>query len=147
MREVCDALQRAIGLHRHDVVKLFLGVAGMTMENMNMGKLYSLPDETKFLSSNERLQTRLRLLVFETAQTERPHTLYQKALNRLFISISPILRQELHAEDVTRPNDVFYWLILQGNEGMARDVWPFCDNPVHVALLGAAICMKMCGAT
>ena len=143
MREVCDALQRAIGLHRHDVVKLFLGVAGMTMENMNMGKLYSLPDETKFLSSNERLQTRLRLLVFETAQTERPHTLYQKALNRLFISISPILRQELHAEDVTRPNDVFYWLILQGNEGMARDVWPFCDNPVHVALLGAAICMKM----
>ena len=113
------------------------------MENMNMGKLFSFPDETKFLSSNERLQTRLRLLVFETASKDRPHALYQKALNRLFMSISPILRQELHAEDVTRPNDVFYWLILQGNEGMARDVWPFCDNPVHVALLGAAICMKM----
>jgi len=143
MREVCNALQRAIGLHRHDVVKLFLGVAGMTIENMNMGKLCAIPDETKFLSSNERLQTRLRLLVFETSSKDRPHALYQKALNRLFMSISPILRQELHAEDVTRPNDVFYWLILQGNEGMARDVWPFCDNPVHVALLGAAICMKM----
>ena len=109
-----------------------------------MGKLYALPDETKFLSSNERLQNRLRLMVFESNSDGLcPHALYQKALNRLFMSISPILRQELHAEDVTRPNDVFYWLILQGNEGMARDVWPFCDNPVHVALLGAAICTKM----
>ena len=116
----------------------------MTMENMNMGKLYALPDETKFLSSNERLQNRLRLMVFESNSDGLcPHALYQKAVNRLFMSISPILRQELHAEDVTRPNDVFYWLILQGNEGMARDVWPFCDNPVHVALLGAAICTKM----
>jgi len=115
----------------------------MTMENIDMGKLFSLPDETKFLSSNERLQTRLRLLVFESTSNDRPHALYQKALNRLFISISPILRQELHAADVTRPNDIFYWLILQGNELLARDVWPFCDNPVHVALLGAAICMKM----
>ena len=113
------------------------------MENIDMGKLFSLPDETKFLSSNERLQTRLRLLVFESTSNDRPHALYQKALNRLFISISPILRQELHAADVTRPNDIFYWLILQGNELLARDVWPFCDNPVHVALLGAAICMKM----
>ena len=117
------------------------------MENMNMGKLYALPDETKFLSSNERLQNRLRSMVFESSISPDAlcpaHALYQKALSRLFLSISPILRQELHAEDVTRPNDVFYWLILQGNEGVARDVWPFCDNPVHVALLGAAICTKM----
>lgn len=113
------------------------------MGNMNMGKLYALPDETKFLSSNERFQNRLRLMVFESNSDLCLHAQYQKALNRLFLSISPILRQELHAEEVTRPNDVFYWLILQGNEGMARDVWPFCDNPVHVALLGAAICTKM----
>ena len=146
MREVCQEMQKAIALHRHEVLKLFLGLAGMTMENINMGQLYTKPDEHRFLSSNQRLQARLRVMVFEMSdplKATRPHALYQKALNRLFHSISPILRQELHAEDYTRPNDVFYWLIMQGNEEMARDVWPFCDNPVHVALLGAAICTKM----
>ena len=146
MHEVCEALQRAIALHRHEIVKIFLGLAGMTMEHMNMGMLYSRSDETKFLSSNQQLQRRLRHLSFEMSDPTKAmdqHGLYQKALNRLFMSISPILRQELHAEVCTRPNDIFYWLIMQGDEAMARDVWPFCDNPVHVALLGAAICMKM----
>ena len=54
-----------------------------------------------------------------------------------------MLRQELLAVDYTRPNDVFYWLTCHGNERMARDIWPHCDNPVHAALLGATICKRM----
>ena len=53
--------------------------------------------------------------VFEASDPQkasRPHALYQTAVNRFFYSISPILRQELHAQDYTRPNDVFYWLIM-----------------------------------
>ena len=144
--EVCQALQRAIELQREDVVRLILDLPGLTMEKMNMGQLYIKPDPYKFLSAHRQLQARLRMLVYEMSDTRkasRPHALYQKAVSRFFYGITPILRQELLADDYTRPNDVFYWLTCQGNETMARDVWPHCDNPVHAALLGAAISKKM----
>ena len=54
-----------------------------------------------------------------------------------------MLQQELKLCDETRANDVFYWLIMHGNEDMARDVWRRCDNPIHAVLLGVAICDKM----
>ena len=144
--EVQHAMQRGIELQRSDVVKLFLNLPGLTFEGIDMGQLYMKPDGYKFLSQNRPLQARLRMMVYEmtdSSKASRPHVLYQKALSRFFYSITPILRQELLAVDYTRPNDVFYWLTCHGNELMARDIWPNCDNPVHAALLAATISKKM----
>ena len=40
-------------------------------------------------------------------------------------------------------DDVFFWLCFRRNLKLAQVVWPRCSMPVHVALLGSAICNKV----
>ena len=71
------------------------------------------------------------------------YSLYQKSLSRFFFGCQPILTHLVQKFRSPQTHDVFFWLVCQGDEEMARTVWPKCNLPVHVALLGAAICKKM----
>lgn len=52
-------------------------------------------------------------------------------------------QSEVPLRPVGRMHDVFFWSLLHDNEAIAQAVWPKCSKPVHVALLGAAICKAM----
>ena len=40
-------------------------------------------------------------------------------------------------------HEIFFWFVCTGNERLARMLWPFCDLPLHVVLLGSLISRKM----
>ena len=47
---------------------------------------------------------------------------------------------------VRRMHDVFFYSVFSSSEAISRTVWPKCAKPIHVALLGSAICRAMAKA-
>eukprot|EP00966_Prymnesium_polylepis_P267200 6172652-Prymnesium_polylepis.1 len=74
------------------------------------------------------------------------HSIYRWGLKRPFNSTCRALRIILEASRSTQPHDVFFWLTFQGNLEAAEVIWPMCNVPVHVALLGSAVARKLAGA-
>jgi hypothetical protein len=146
LHTVGATLQMALELQRAKIVKVLIGLPGFNVSSINVGRLYTLRDESGFLSGNRQLQARLRNVqrdMCEPSKKKLHYPLYQKAVSRFFHSISPILLRLLRTSTSTQEHDIFFWLVCQGNEEIARAVWARCKLPVHVALLGSAISRKM----
>lgn len=143
---VSVTLQRALELQRENIVNQILELPGISVAQINVGKLYLQPDESRFLSSNAALQNRIRICSYDLSNPLTPQALlypmYQKAVSRFFYNLSPILLHILRASDHTLPRDIFIWLTCHGNEALARSFWPMCEMPVHMALLGSMISRK-----
>lgn len=136
MQDVDIAMTHAIELQREKVLEQFFELPDVTMKSVDMLRLYTKPDKSKFLSSNRLLQYRLRQMSYEKAvEKADTHALYQRALSRFFRGVNPVLQQELKLCDRTRvtatrtrdqrsadpvyapgrrANDVFYWLLMHG---------------------------------
>jgi len=153
LAEIAVAMQRALELQRFEMVRLFIQLPGFAARRINIGRLFLQPDETKFLSNNRNLQARVRSLDHhapyqqEVADERRiavNYFGYQKALLRFYYGLSPVLSHLLRTTTCTQPHDIFLWLVCTGaQEGIARAVWPKCDLPVHMALLGAHVANRM----
>lgn len=153
LAEIAVAMQRALELQRFEMVRLFIQLPGFVARRINVGRLFLQPDETKFLANNRNLQARVRALDHhapyqqEVADERRigvNYFGYQKALYRFYHGLSPVLSHLLRTTTCTQPHDIFLWLVCTGApEGIARTVWPQCDLPIHMALLGAHVATKM----
>ena len=53
--------------------------------------------------------------------------------------ISPHLQHISDNDNGTKMRDLFFWSIFYDNPPIGRALWPHCEMPVHVALLGSAI--------
>lgn len=103
MQEVDIAMTHAIELQREKVLEQFFELPDVTMKSVDMLRLYTKPDKSKFLSSNRLLQDRLRQMSYEKVVFKADtHALYQRALSRFFRGVNPVLQQELKLCDRTR---------------------------------------------
>ena len=149
LRTVGVTLQLALEMQRAKIVKLLCELPGFTVQSINMGRLYSTKDEAGFLTNHKQLQDKIhtyRRDMFAPDKKKMHYVLYQKAVQRFMYNINPILLRLLRQNSVTQVHDVFFWLVCQGNEEMARAMWAKCVMPVHIALLGAAIATSKAGA-
>jgi len=111
MQEIDIAMTHAIELQREKVLEQFFELPDVTMGSVDMLRLYTKPDKSKFLSSNRLLQERLREMVYEKVvlKADHPHALYQRALSKFFRGVSPVLQQELKLCDHTRVTAIRTW--------------------------------------
>ena len=147
--EVGRALQRALELQCMNVARVIWELPGVSFSTVNMCRLYLQPDTYNVLSSSKQLQMGLRLASnlelasgFTLSDGQR-FILYRRALDQTFKGVIPILATFLRRSTQTRAHDVFFWLAFQGNGRIAKQLLPLCDLPVHIALLGSAICRKV----
>lgn len=156
MTIVQAAMSKALELKRGEIFTLFLKLPAMSTERISMGQLYWLGIETnEFLRSNRVIKKRLRLcassgpadLTEEGANGTRPflqeYEIYKWILSPAFSELHPILFSVLEANDRTRPHDIFLWFVSKGDEKLARMIWPFCDLPIHMALLGVILARSL----
>ena len=64
---------------------------------------------------------------------------YTAGLATALHEVMEVFPRMLRQYDCTQPHDCFFWCAFRSNLEMARVVWPLCQKPVHVALLGSAI--------
>lgn len=104
-------------------------------------------DPHHLLSSNVSFMNAIRLALnldlSESLSESTKHDLYRTAAEAAFRSITPPLASALWMFEQTRAHDVFFWLALHGNGSLAKQLWPLCDLPIHIALLGSSICRKV----
>ena len=122
-----------------------LRVAGFTVVDQH-GPAYSTKDEAGFLSShaaagqNPNVPAR-HVRPWQEEDALRP---VPEGVQRFMANINPILLRLLRQSSVTQVHDVFFWLVCQGNEEMARAMWAkrscWCT-----CLAGAAIATSKAG--
>eukprot|EP00966_Prymnesium_polylepis_P182761 4234485-Prymnesium_polylepis.1 len=56
------------------------------------------------------------------------------------------MRHMAEGQTATQMRDIFFWSIFYDNQSIGRCIWPHCALPVHVALLGSAVCKAMASA-
>lgn len=151
--EVAMALQRALELQRGRMTEMLFRLPGILTSRINMGRLYMQPDEYKYLRNSRALQTRLQHLIKSTpyqqdlaegnAAIAQNYHAYKRACVPFFRTVSPVLGNMFKAQSCTQRHDLFFWLVCQGNETMARALWAECDLPVHMMLLAAQLTSNM----
>ncbi|KAL1511236.1 hypothetical protein AB1Y20_006047 [Prymnesium parvum] len=144
--EVGQALQRALELQHSGVAQLLWDLPGTSFKAVNMCKLYlkTAPHrslESKQLQFNLRIAANLEIKQ-KLSYTAR-HKVFVESLQSTFHAVNNVLAYSLHMFPETRAHDIFLWLMFQGNCSFAKKVWSHCDRPVHIALLGTAICRKL----
>lgn len=152
LREVALALQRALELQRTEVTEFLLHLPGIDTTRINMGRLYMMPDELRFLRNDRGLQARLSQFISSmpyeidiedpSVQANNYHA-FKRATIRFLSSISPLIGHLVRGQEHTERHDIFFWLVLCGNENFARQLWAVCDLPVHMMLLGAQVARAM----
>eukprot|EP00966_Prymnesium_polylepis_P285245 6589131-Prymnesium_polylepis.1 len=145
--EVSHALQRALELQRQRVVEVLLRLPGVSVETVSMCHLYMQPDADYVLSGSRALQAELATFANRDMKLRLPkHVRYQhfqRATMKEFRSVSDILHALLFSHKKAQPHDVLFWLAYHGNLQMAQTIWKFTELPIHVALLGFAICNRV----
>lgn len=151
--EVAMALQRALELQGGRMTEMLLSLPGILTSRINMGRLYMQPDEYKYLRNSRGLQTRLQQhikskpyqqdLAEGNAAIAQNYNDYKRACVPFFRTVSPVLGNLFKAQSCTQRHDLFFWLVCQGNEDMARALWAECDLPVHMMLLAAQVTSNM----
>ena len=58
-------------------------------------------------------------------------------------AFTPTLRWLVESAVHTRPRDLFLWAVIHGNDELAHAFWTRCNNPMHMAILGAAVAHRM----
>ena len=145
--ELRAAIQHALKTHKPHVLSTLLTLPGVSMSELSICQLYLQPDPTRFLSSNKELQSTLQRYSRWTKSRASAAAPIGTEYRKFYVpALAPVLRRAmgvlpklLRENDATQAHDIFFWLIFQCKLDAASVVWPLCEKPVHVALLGISI--------
>uniref|UniRef100_A0A7S3AMF8 TRPM SLOG domain-containing protein n=1 Tax=Haptolina ericina TaxID=156174 RepID=A0A7S3AMF8_9EUKA len=143
---ISRAMQRALELRRVEFVRILLDLPSCHLETLQLCPLFEKADPYGLLTKDSALQKRLsdRLSeVHDSAKGDSFHyALYQQIFGPFLTSVAPVLTALAKESHHTGAEDLFIYSVLYGDEELARLFWVRCDKPVHMALLGSALCSR-----
>ena len=148
---VKEALQRALFLQRKEMVELLLDLPGVDIAGIRMVHLYTVSDSNNVLRNDQALQARMageggHIFDQRAALHKQQQALYCRVVGPFLDSLAPSgtsLQALALLSGRVDMSDLFCWSTIVGNEELAFALWPRCEKPLHVAIIGASICSKL----
>ena len=123
----------------------------MDIAGIRMVHLYTVSDSNNVLRNDQALQARMageggHIFDQRAALHKQQQALYCRVVGPFLDSLAPSgtsLQALALLSGRVDMSDLFCWSTIVGNEELAFALWPRCEKPLHVAIIGASICSKL----